>query len=112
MLKKQKAKFKKKLNKLKNKTKMYLYRNHYLKQKIENDIIIFESMLGRNYSGNPKAIYEEMVRQGLDQKYRIYWVVTNMDLEIPGRMTKIKRNYVAIILFCEFIDNIAFSNLS
>ena len=32
---------------------------------INNDLIIFESDLGRNYGGNPKYIYEEIVRQGL-----------------------------------------------
>lgn len=93
MLRKQKAKLKKLINKFKNKAKMFLYKKCWAnKLKIEKDIIIFESMLGRNYSGNPKAIYEEMVRQGLDQKYRIYWVVNKMEMEIPGRVTKIKRN--------------------
>lgn len=93
MFNKQKAKIKKNVNKLKNKVKMFLYKRFWAnKLKVEDDIIIFESMLGRNYSCNPKAIYEEMLRQGLDQKYRLYWVVTNMDMEIPGRVTKVKRN--------------------
>lgn len=103
MLNKQKAKFKKNLNKFKNKVKMYLYKNHWAnKLKIQKDIIIFESMLGRNYSGNPRAIYEEMVRQGLDQKYRLYWVVTSMNREIPGNVTKVKRNsFQHLKLLCQ-----------
>ena len=36
---------------------------------IKKNVIIFESNVGRNYTGNPKAIYEEMVRRGLDKKY-------------------------------------------
>ena len=31
-------------------------------------IILFQSSNGRNYSGNPRYIYEEMVRQGLDKE--------------------------------------------
>ena len=93
MFNKQKAKLKKNVNKLKNKMKMFLYNRFWAnKLKVEDDIIIFESMLGRNYSCNPKAIYEEMLRQGLDQKYRLYWVVTDMSMDIPGKVTKIKRN--------------------
>lgn len=90
---KQKVKFKKKVNKFKNKVKMYVYNRYWAnKLKVEDDIIVFESMLGRNYSCNPKAIYEEMLRQGLDQKYRMYWIVTDLNMEIPGRVTKVKRN--------------------
>lgn len=96
MFNKQKAKFKKKVNKIKNKAKMFKYHKMWAnKLKVEDDIIVFESMLGRNYSCNPKAIYEEMVRQGLDEKYRLYWILTDFDKEIPGKHTKIKRNSFA-----------------
>ena len=43
----------------------------FRKLPVINDLIIFESNVGRNYSGNPKYIYEEMVRQGLDNKLQI-----------------------------------------
>ncbi|MFR7383888.1 MAG: CDP-glycerol glycerophosphotransferase family protein [Anaerostipes sp.] len=36
-------------------------------------IIIFQSSNGRNYTGNPRYIYEEMIRQGLDKKYKCIW---------------------------------------
>lgn len=93
MFKKLKSKYVKWLNKVKNKAKMYLYNKVWLKRtKVENNVIIFESMLGRNYSGNPKAIYEEMVRQGLDQKYECYWVLTNPSIPIQGSAKIVKRS--------------------
>ena len=59
---------------------------------INKKIILFESNLGRNYTGNPKAIYEEMVARGLDKKYRCYFILEDMQTKIPGSAKKIKRN--------------------
>ncbi len=53
---------------------------------------MFESNLGRNYTGNPRAIYEEMVRQGLDKKYRCYFILEDVTTVIPGSARKIRRN--------------------
>lgn len=54
--------------------------------------ILFESNLGRNYTGNPRAIYEEMVRLGLDRKYRCYFILEDVTTKIPGSAKKIRRN--------------------
>lgn len=59
---------------------------------VNKNIILFESNLGRNYTGNPKAIYEEMVKQGLDSKYRCYFILEDMKTTIPGKGKKIKRS--------------------
>lgn len=59
---------------------------------VNHRIILFESNLGRNYTGNPKAIYEEMLRLGVDKKYRCYFILEDMDTIIPGSAKKIKRN--------------------
>jgi CDP-glycerol glycerophosphotransferase len=48
--------------------------------------------MGRNYTGNPKAIYEEMLGLGLDRSYRSYFILEDMDTKIPGTAKKIKRN--------------------
>ena len=40
---------------------------------VKDDVILFESSNGRNYTGNPRYIYEEMVKQGLDKKYKCIW---------------------------------------
>lgn len=92
--KKTKNKILKKIQQKKDSIKQYIYNNHYLTHtKVEDDIILFECMLGRNYSGNPKGIYEEMVRQGLDKKYRIFWVFEEPDqMQIIGNAKKLKRN--------------------
>lgn len=58
---------------------------------IQPDVIVFESNLGRNYTGNPKAIYEEMVARGLDQKYRCYFILEDLSTPVPGRVVKVKR---------------------
>ncbi|MDF2610078.1 MAG: tagF [Lachnospiraceae bacterium] len=58
---------------------------------VQKDIIIFESNLGINYTGNPRCIYEEMVRRGLDKKYRCYFVLNDTSTEIPGTAIKIRR---------------------
>ena len=56
--------------------------------RLKENVIVFESSMFRNYTGNPRYIYEEFVRQGLDQKFEIYWVFKNpkdIDLDkIPG----------------------------
>jgi CDP-glycerol glycerophosphotransferase len=59
---------------------------------VNKNIIMFESNLGRNYTGNPRAIYEEMVRQGLDKKYRCYFVMENPETPIPGAAKAVKRS--------------------
>jgi CDP-glycerol glycerophosphotransferase len=61
---------------------------------VNRRIILFESNLGRNYTGNPKAIYEEMIRLGLDRKYRCYFILEDMETIIPGSAKKIKRNRI------------------
>ena len=59
---------------------------------INHRIILFESNMGRNYTGNPRAIYEEMVRLGLDRKYRCYFILEDIKVKIPGSAKIIKRN--------------------
>ncbi|MDE7326604.1 MAG: CDP-glycerol glycerophosphotransferase family protein [Lachnospiraceae bacterium] len=41
---------------------------------IRRRIVVFMSSLGRNYSGNPRAICEEMARQGLTKDFRCYYI--------------------------------------
>ncbi len=58
---------------------------------VQKDIIVFESNMGRNYTGNPKCIYEEMVRGGLDKKYRCYIMLDDVSTYVPGNAKKLKR---------------------
>jgi CDP-glycerol glycerophosphotransferase len=58
---------------------------------INNKVIFFESSVGRNYSSNPKYVYEEMVKQGLDNEYKCIWSLEDTNIEIPGNSIKVKR---------------------
>lgn len=60
--------------------------------KVRKDTILFESNLGRNYTGNPRYIYEEMVKQGLDQQYHCYFILENPQITLPGAGKTIKRS--------------------
>lgn len=40
---------------------------------VKRDMIVFDSSIGLNYTGNPRAVYERMVEQGLDRRYRCIW---------------------------------------
>ncbi|MDF2542712.1 MAG: tagF [Herbinix sp.] len=59
---------------------------------VQKNAIMFESNIARNYTGNPRAIYEEMVRQGLDRKYRCYIILEDTNILVPGAAKKVKRN--------------------
>lgn len=68
-----------------------LYHLNILLTGVDKKSIVFESNLGRNYSGNPRSIYEEMVRRGLDKKYRCYFILEDTGIWIPGAARKVKR---------------------
>ncbi len=58
---------------------------------VQKNIIVFESNMGRNYTGNPKCIYEEMVKKGLDKRYRCYIMLDDVSTYVPGNARKLKR---------------------
>jgi CDP-glycerol glycerophosphotransferase len=53
-------------------------------------MLVFDCSIGRNYTGNPRAIYEYMVEQGLDKKYRCIWLFENPKTKIPGLAKVVK----------------------
>lgn len=60
---------------------------------LKKNMILFQSNNGVNYTGNPRYIYEEMIRQGLDQEYDCVWILLDTSIEVPGKCRKIRRNY-------------------
>lgn len=70
---------------------MVLYRIETLILPVNPEIVVFESNLGRNYTGNPRCIYEEMVARGLDKEYRCYVILENVSTKVPGAATKVRR---------------------
>ncbi len=79
---------------------LILYRIFILIHKVDRRVIIFESNLGRNYSGNPRFIYEEMVARGLDKLYACYFILEDTRIELPGSIRKVKR--ISLLYFYLF----------
>ena len=70
---------------------LLLYHLFMVVVRVDKKLILFESNLGRNYSGNPRFIYEEMVAKGLDEEYCCYYILENLQVSIPGKAKKVKR---------------------
>lgn len=49
------------------------YQKFYKKNKVEDNIIIFESYMGRSYACSPKAIYEEMISNPKYKDFKLIW---------------------------------------
>lgn len=71
---------------------MYRTLNLYIfnKMKQKDNWIVFESFVGRNYSGQPKYIYQYL-QKNYGDKYKYIWVVNDKKLEIDGKCKKVKR---------------------
>lgn len=58
---------------------------------VRRNVVVFESNLGKNYTGNPRYIYEELVKRGLDRKLRIYYILNRPgETELPGNAVKVR----------------------
>lgn len=60
----------------------------------KNNIILFESSTGRNYSGNPKYIYEyllknEKIKYG--NKFKYVWSLEDTSIDIKGNPIKVRK---------------------
>ena len=84
----------------KRKIKLFLYQLYRIAvRRTTPGLLIFESNLGRNYSGNPRAIYEEMLRRGWDKEMQICWLFTEPQKQsVPGRVTLLQRESLPTLL--------------
>lgn len=62
----------------------------FCKLPMKQNWVIFESFVGRNYSGQPKYIYQYMQRE-LGDKYKYIWIVDKKGIKIDGNHTQVKR---------------------
>lgn len=62
-------------------------------------IILFESSNGRNYTGNPKSVYEEILNQGLDKEFECVWSLNHTDTEIKGNAKKVRRSFFKFLYY-------------
>ena len=66
----------------------------------KDNIILFESSNGRNYTGNPRYIYEEILNQGLDKEFKCVWVFMHPEEhDIPGNPIKVKRSFFKFLYY-------------
>ncbi|MFI7410667.1 CDP-glycerol glycerophosphotransferase family protein [Streptomyces sp. NPDC049627] len=88
-------------------TKLRLYHDVFLRMPVHKRLVVFESHLGRQYSDSPRAIYEEMRRQGLD--FEAVWSYTGSPKGFPADATLVRRwslPYLRALARAEFwIDN-------
>lgn len=81
---------------------------------LDENMIFFESFFGKSYAGNPKYIYETMLKMGYDKKYKFVWVYNGNHPEIiPGNPIIVNRNeagdyYKYLSLSKFWVNNIIF----
>lgn len=68
-----------------------MYQKVFLKLPVNQNKVMLESFLGRNVSGQPKYLYEHMVKKGMDYNHKFIWILNDLDEEIPGKHKKVKR---------------------
>lgn len=67
------------------------YKKLFLKLPINKKRVLFESFLGRNISGNPKYIYQQLVDSGLDEEFELIWILNDTSEQIEGKHKVVKR---------------------
>lgn len=67
-----------------------VYKIMYSCLPVKKNVVVLSSALGRSYAGNPKAIYEEMLKQGFDKKYTFVWFYDNKPHNIPGKHKQVR----------------------
>lgn len=84
-----KLKFKKIL-KNKNEMNKYLYRHRYIEKPIEENMIMFETFMGKSYADSPKYIYEYLAKN-YPGKYKFVWVLNDPKEKLPYGGIVVKR---------------------
>lgn len=69
--------------------KKYLYRKVFTKMKLEENMVIFESFFGRNYSDSPRYIFEYL-NEHYPGKYKYIWILNKKE-KLPYPAKRIKR---------------------
>jgi CDP-glycerol glycerophosphotransferase len=70
-------------------TKLRVYHDVFSRLPVKKGLVVFESHLGRQYSDSPKAIYEEMRRQGLE--FEAVWAYADSPQGFPEDATLVRR---------------------
>ncbi|MEU1041079.1 CDP-glycerol glycerophosphotransferase family protein [Streptomyces sp. NPDC005907] len=88
-------------------TKLRIYHEVFSRLPVRKGLVVFESHLGRQYSDSPRAVYEEMRRQGL--RFEAVWSYAGRPDGFPADATLLRRwslPYLRALAQAEFwIDN-------
>ena len=84
---------------------------------LHKKIVVFQSSLGRNASGNPRAVYDKMVELGLDKRYRCYYILDKPEKyrgKLDGRVRLLRnarlRYYFVMAMAGIWISDTRFQN--
>ncbi|MFH8350590.1 CDP-glycerol glycerophosphotransferase family protein, partial [Streptomyces sp. NPDC018045] len=90
--------------------KLRAYHEVFLRLPVKKRTVVFESHLGRQYSDSPRALYEQMRRQGLE--FEAYWSHAGDPGPFPKDATLVRRwslPYLKALAQAEFwVDNQSF----
>ncbi|MFG2754504.1 bifunctional glycosyltransferase/CDP-glycerol:glycerophosphate glycerophosphotransferase [Streptomyces xanthophaeus] len=90
--------------------KVKLYHEVFSKLPVKKGTVVFESHMGKQYSDSPKAIYEEMVRQGVP--FEAIWSYAGKPTGFPKDATLVRRwswPYLRALAQAEYwVDNQGF----
>ncbi|GGZ91420.1 bifunctional glycosyltransferase/CDP-glycerol:glycerophosphate glycerophosphotransferase [Streptomyces bluensis] len=88
-------------------TKIRVYHEVFSRLPVKKRLVVFESHLGRQYSDSPRALYEEMRRQGL--RFEAVWAYADSAEGFPEDAVLVRRwsmPYLKALARAEFwIDN-------
>jgi CDP-glycerol glycerophosphotransferase len=94
----------------KRSTKLSVYNRFLIRLPIRRNSILFESHLGKQYSDNPKYIYEELRRSGA--KYTAFWSYADSPSGYPKDAKLVRRGswsyYLALARAQYWVDNQGF----
>lgn len=87
--------------------KLRAYHEVFCRLPIKKRTVVFESHLGKQYSDSPRALYEEMRRQGLE--FEAIWSYAGSPKDFPKDVTLVRRwslPYLKALAQAEFwVDN-------
>ncbi|MER7762693.1 CDP-glycerol glycerophosphotransferase family protein [Streptomyces sp. NPDC097619] len=90
-----------------DKTKLRLFHEVYGRMPVKKRTVVFESMLGKQYSDSPRAVYEEMRARGLE--FEAYWSYAGSPKDYPEDAHLVRRwslPYLKALARAEFwVDN-------
>ncbi|WP_016954460.1 bifunctional glycosyltransferase/CDP-glycerol:glycerophosphate glycerophosphotransferase [Catenovulum agarivorans] len=92
--------------------KAHPFTSYIEKSKPNKTLIVFESNFGKCYGGNPKYIYEYLLKT--DKHFQAVWVYQGKKtLDIPGNVIQVHRGSVEYFQYlaraCYWVNNITFS---